>query len=151
MKPAKEGYEFRKYVFISKEGKQCKYLLLDADCLNDGRAAYGKFVYYDVKFGSGHAGVIFQIETKLEGGTISYSKKGTLPFEIWSNRTDVVAWQAEQRAIEDIEKLKKDASSDRIYIELKGIRASYSYLDSQQQKTLFLARIIAFVTKGEKL
>lgn len=150
-KIAKDGYEYRKYIFISKENKQCKYLLLDKDCLNDGRAAFGKFVYYDVKFGSGYAGVIFEIETKLESNSISYSKKGTLPCEIWSNRADVNAWQAEQRALEDIEKLKKSASFDSIYFQLKNIRMSYNLLSNQQEKVLYLARVIAFVTKGDKL
>lgn len=144
---AAEGYEYRRYIFISKEGTSCKYLVLDEDCPNDNFSpARGRYIYYNIKFGPGHAGVMFKIETKINGTSVKYGKKGVAPFDVWKRSEDKLVWQAEQRVFEDLENLKKEASTDIIKNHLKPLKQAYFDLSTQLERTLFLARVIAAIT-----
>lgn len=139
-------FENRMFIYLYPDGKKHTYLLLDKDYINNGSLAEGRHVVYDTKFGGGRSGVMYEIEATESGSKIKYGKVN-VPHGIWQNRSQVVLWQAKEKAILDVVKLQKDALTDRVALTLEPLRVSYSSLKNRQERAVFIARIIDYIMK----
>jgi hypothetical protein len=136
--------EERIFIFISKTGKHCKYLLLDKDCENDGREAKGLIVGYSVKFGKGYAGAMFKIKSTEKGEQITYPKVN-IPVAIWKNSKDTTAWRAEQTRKDTEAQMEKLATDDKLKEAIQPLAKFMNRCRTRQERAAMLGTILSYL------
>lgn len=145
----KSNIKYQLWLHVTEEEYKTGYSLTDEEIDVHGGGSRVR-VYKKLAKAVGRPGVVYRFKQRKGGSTIT---DAGVYVGIWKDENRRLQWQAEYDTFRDMTELeaqaKKGGRRNELYEILVPVQLAYNRLPSTQ-RSMYLARIVEFVTRGTK-